>query len=251
MCGLPSSNLPAHNTCVPCSPGTYSAFSAQTECVVCDPGKVSSNGSISCTSCPAGTFAAPSPNNTRVMTCAACAPGSFSQQQGSTSCTLCEAGTYQPSSNATSCIDCPVNTHSPAPGSIKPTVCAPGSFQDSTRATSCTSCDGANQQQYVVTDPVTQLHSCRACPAGAVCANGLIHALSNMYLAEQADNTVRSFRCQPGKCVECEANTYTNGIGTVYTPYVVQSCCSDYRVIPNQTNFLCGACAPGTQLNIM
>ena len=81
-----------------CTAGFYSTVSAATICNQCSPGtrSIATLGSLSCTSCIAGTY-----STVPSVTCVACVPGMVAVLTGATTCTACSIGTF--SNNGISC----------------------------------------------------------------------------------------------------------------------------------------------------
>ena len=183
-----------------------------TECIGCSEGTYSSTqGSLTCTQCPAGTY------SLEYMA------------TSNTVCTPCLAGTYS-DAGATSCTPCPVNTYSNTAGSGSCTQCSPGFFNNDPGSTECIGCDARsflNQNQwgswceYCPTGTYSEYGStsCTPCPAGTY--HGAI-----------------------GLCFSCPTGTYSNVVGATY--YTCQPC--PLGQTPNKVEGAtsCGLCPAGT-----
>jgi hypothetical protein len=87
--------------CIRCPQGRYS-WGNTTSCVECSQGYTQPfDGRSSCDICDYGLFAV------GTLSCAKCAIGRYTNQQGSMSCTPCGNGTFQPSEGQINCLECP------------------------------------------------------------------------------------------------------------------------------------------------
>ncbi|KAG2432705.1 hypothetical protein HYH02_006688 [Chlamydomonas schloesseri] len=121
-------------------------------CLACDPvsaagagtcplgsGRVSGcSAKDACEVCPAGTYAAFSPDMGRDA-CVPCPRGSISPTAGSTKCTACPAGNSTDRLGSSACTPCKPGFFSPIPGGIC-VRCPPGTFAAGPGATACTPC---------------------------------------------------------------------------------------------------------------
>lgn len=85
-----------------CPAGTVNGANAATSCTPCGVGKFSLAGDATCSSCPAGTFAA----TVGSASCLPCPPGRYTAATGQAACTPCAAGTYQPLAGQQQCQTC-------------------------------------------------------------------------------------------------------------------------------------------------
>lgn len=100
-----------------------------------------------CSFCPAGSFRRSGTCVTiRDAQCDLCEPGKFSSQQGwQLSCTACPAGTYAAYSNATACLECPAGTYSSSEfASTTCLKCAAGSYTSSSGMSACDTCEAGS-----------------------------------------------------------------------------------------------------------
>ena len=131
------------NRCLPCPAGTFNKkMSLSTSCEKCPPGTDSQPGSLTCTPCPVGKFAAlgdlcsncapgtfsPSPG---LQKCIDCPKGMFNQYQGASSCRSCGNQAYVDESRSVSCKSCPLRTisNSKRSASIVECKCVEGSYE--------------------------------------------------------------------------------------------------------------------------
>eukprot|EP00727_Mastigamoeba_balamuthi_P011417 m51a1_g6899 putative protein serine threonine (2757) ;mRNA; r:30336-39570 len=187
-------NVSGACTCIKCPAGT----SSQWNCAPCQTGFISPAGATDCTSCAAGTYAAPN-----ASVCLACPDGQISAA-ASASCTKCQVGRYTTTHlscslcpagqssplGASSCSPCPLGTYELA------RVCTPcprGQISTSAGSTSCTSCSTG----YVTIDGLT----CRKCLAGT-------YASGQQVCAPCAAGTVSGDGA--AGCTPCGAGSYSS-----------------------------------------
>lgn len=133
-----------HFTAGNCSAGTY--------------GKIEAWGTDSaskvCLPAPAGYFVA---SENFVSEPTPCAPGTFADNQGSTSCTPAPLGMYVSASGQPSASYCPVGSYSDATGAAECTVAPKGSYVTESGAKSATKCKKGLTTEF---EGARSIHEC-------------------------------------------------------------------------------------------
>eukprot|EP00854_Cymbomonas_tetramitiformis_P009837 gene9837-11652_t len=123
--------------CLPCDAGTYGVGGT---CKPCDPGTFSNRtGSSACEPCSAGLFQELSGQ----MDCHSCPSGYFSANEGANSCDTCTKDAYNPAVGASTCLSCPANTVAAfrAADALDQCICQPGFFSPASQpGTACETC---------------------------------------------------------------------------------------------------------------
>jgi hypothetical protein len=175
--------------CLLCPTGTYSGTASKV-CVPCAAGSWSAtNGSVFCTSCPAGTESSVE-RATSLASCTACKAGYYSSAPGSAVCSACPAGRYCPlvvsgrtdtgfactpgtysqypaASDSQTCVACPPGSFCPINGTISPVPCNPdgGTFSARPSLSTKDGCANTACQDGYFCPPGAG--SPTACPAGS------------------------------------------------------------------------------------
>ena len=92
--------------------------------------------------------------------CTPCAPGTWTDQLGSTTCFPCPFGTIAPASGSPTCTPCDAGTYAPDGDGIECLPCAPGSFAPNVGFDYCLSCYDDEYQ------PASGATACLECAAG-------------------------------------------------------------------------------------
>ena len=184
-----------------------------TECIGCSEGTYSSTqGSLTCTQCPAGTY------SLKYMA------------TSNTVCTPCLAGTYS-NAGATSCTPCPVNTYSNTAGSGSCTQCSPGFFNNDPGSTECTgACDPG---QYLFQNQWGSF--CLECPRGSISK----YASTSCTLCPAG-----TYYAGISLCFSCPLGTYSNVVGATYN--TCQPCPVGSTPNKPEAATSCGVCPAGT-----
>jgi hypothetical protein len=197
---------PGSTLCLECQPGSYSSQTSTSACVLCpvgtfsqdvganssstcrpcNQGKVSARGSIACTDCPEGSFAANGQ-------CLLCPHGKYTDVQGSTYCFTCDAGTISyslPETGPTTCTNCPTGLFNSIPGREYCDACDSGKFSPTSGMSTCLQCSPGTFSLLQYENPY--IKACTECKPG--------------FFAPTVASTT---------CSECAPNTYSSQAASV------------------------------------
>jgi len=195
----PSTAVPQleSNTCVDCSPGTYSDETGKDSCTSCVAGKFEpSSGSTECSLCAAGKYEPLSrqtecnelcpagkygkvTNDLRISLESACSdcPAGKTSTSGSdilNDCQNCPVGKYA-QSGAPSCIDCEAGKFAGTAGSGACELCPQGKYEPSIGQSACDLCPSGKYGK-VTNDLRTSIAlGCSNCPAGKQSGTGTVN----------------------------------------------------------------------------
>lgn len=74
------------------------------------------------------------------LQCTVCAAGTFAAVNGTRACLLCPLGTYAPTNESTACLQCPIGSECPREGVVAPELCAVATYADTEGQAQCTDC---------------------------------------------------------------------------------------------------------------
>ncbi|EDV28435.1 uncharacterized protein TRIADDRAFT_51343 [Trichoplax adhaerens] len=200
------------SACIPCPAGYH--CTDKTVAMACTAGQYSTNGNMTCFTCPTGTYSTSAAGS--CTACPAgkecsnpalpqnCASGTYSLG-GATSCTTCPNGQIA-FNNHTGCLNCAPGYECPTPGGIQQ-PCPSGTYSNG-GAVSCTICPAGQfcfdpkispQGCAAGTYSTSGSTNCTKCPAGATCSNTGISGYCNSgeYSLESASS-----------CQTCPAGSY-------------------------------------------
>jgi hypothetical protein len=113
FCPTGYSTDPITGVCTLCEVGTFSAETNASTCSPCpDATTTSTQGGTFCDVCRPGFYRMSN------GTCAACLPGSYSDQNNATGCTACALGSYASNYSSSECDPCPRGTYANTTGSL-------------------------------------------------------------------------------------------------------------------------------------
>jgi alpha-tubulin suppressor-like RCC1 family protein len=213
-----------------CRPGTRLDRTSGA-CAACAPGTFSDElASEVCRACPRGS-AAPAPG---ASACRACAPGSAAASEGSASCAPCDEGTFLGfggGSSRAQCAPCAPGTRAGARGATVCEACPPGTYQSEFGATVCEACEAG---RYAPSFKTSSAEECLLCPSGF---------FSNETGAATCEPCPPGFVTpEPGqtRCSGCPLGTYAETAGSVKC---VGCPAGTYGFAPNASSVDAG-CAP-------
>ena len=198
----------------------------------CDLGSYAAVGTVTCSSCGAGTYA----DSTGLTACKNCAAGSYIGTAGATTCvactpgqyslagattyTSCSAGTYNTITNATTCNQCKAGTYNTQAGNTTCFSCLPGTYSGSAGSVGCTSCNIGQYSDYsgavtcidcaigtYANSSTAGVSSCTSCPAGSVTTATGQTSCTLCTAGYYAPTT------QLAACLVCDAGTFSNSTG--------------------------------------
>ena len=189
-------------TCTSCPAGTFSTgvgMVSSATCVSCGAGTYFAGGV--CTNCPAGTYSGTTGASLSSV-CTLCLAGTFSTAARATAvqtCTGCLAGTFSGTAglgSASSCQNCPAGTYSGATGL--------------TASTSCLNCPAGT---YSGTTGLTAVTSCLNCAAGTYSGTSGLTAATSCLNCPAGTYSGTSGLTAATSCVNCPAGTYSGTTG--------------------------------------
>ena len=154
--------------------------------------RVDAAGLMTCAQCAPGTY---SPNSTVAMSqaCMICPPGRFANAAGMTACTDCAVGTYAPVAESSSCracepgrfadragldncLDCPPGSFQKLPGNGSCSVCPAGTIASGSGLSECTACELG---RYALESNETECATCNL--DVAICYGAFLNAKEGFY----------------------------------------------------------------------
>jgi len=183
-----------------CLPGTKTVTQGATaSCVSCAPGSFSDvEGSKVCIDCPTGRMG----NATGLSTCAACEIGKYTSITGQVNCSSCPQGRVAQNPGTSDCTVCPpgsyysTNISQPIPICVK---CVPGYFQNFSAQTACVACNIGEHQ-----DVIGQL-SCKSCDPGRY------NNITSQATCQPCEQGKYNPSAQATDCLPCATGKYVAG----------------------------------------
>ncbi len=195
-------------SCTPCSPGTYQAFTGQTECLPCI----------------AGSFQ----EDTGQMVCIYCAPGTYQPETGQSECLACDAGSFQPDAGAIECFPCNYGSYQPETAQISCLSCEAGSAQDELGQIACDLCPAGKFSD------VAGEAFCDECPVGSYTDEEGQTSCTDCAAGTYADDFGLS------ACLDCAVGTFSETGAELCSP------CDAGSFAATEGSPSCELCAAGT-----
>ena len=233
--------------CVDCAVGTFSKYTIDvdtnekafpiTTCASCAAGTFTNDqGQTACTACDQGKYSA-----TGAIVCDSCAKGRYGNadlSQGSADhCAECAAGKYQDEAASTSCKACACGTFQPLKGQEKCTQCAVGTFlavPANPTVAPMIACSSCSAGKFAGKGAC----GCTDCPKGEFCPQGETCGTGAQKIVSAAGFVTHAQTA--GVCKACGAGKYNDWFG--------QSTCShcpDGQFQDATSYTECHACSPG------
>eukprot|EP01006_Ploeotia_vitrea_P047753 TRINITY_DN67158_c5_g1_i1.p1 TRINITY_DN67158_c5_g1~~TRINITY_DN67158_c5_g1_i1.p1 ORF type:complete len:1592 (+),score=103.74 TRINITY_DN67158_c5_g1_i1:30-4805(+) len=258
-----------HNICRKCPPGySTSGMSGQAECHECQQGTYSEDwASPACTDCGGGYFGewdgqtrpcciCPAGSDTRGSTrateCTLCAPGTYAENEGTTTCSICPGGMYDeigvPGRTTPCDQSCAAGTVSP-PGATSCTDCVEGTWAGAAQAAPCTPCAAGTAdntpRRETACDPCGTGEDTNNLPGQTTCSQ----CVPGEFAA--SEGTADCLPCNKGEvnnaagqssCTPCGVGQDTNDL----TGQTTCSACSPGEYATAGGTELCSKCTAGT-----
>ena len=186
-------------TCSSCAAGTYADGTGLTACKNCAAGSyIGSAGATTCVACVPGQYSLTGATNYTL-----CTAGTFNTISNGTTCNQCKAGTYNSQAGNTTCFSCTPGTYSGSAGSVGCSTCNLGQYSDYSGAVACLDCPIGK----FANSSTAGVSSCSNCPAGSVSSVTGQTSCTPCTAGDYAPTT------QMAACLVCDAGTFSNSTG--------------------------------------